>query len=187
MKLIFTIAAILSIWFFFSSRKANKIHVSFPYRILDEDEMPKDNEWYQEKHKATRYPHMFYKDTSYPKDWKQFVASTDVRGISRGNRSEQLIPLLSDPSFHVALEREPDNQQSSAAVKVLAVTDNTTLHIGYLSKEIAEEAKDEPELDARTEALFLPINDKKLGLHITVLSRTVNWKKRQKKMQNAGD
>jgi len=155
----------------------------FEFLIYDRGDPIEKNRWYRLSHWDR--PNFLKYDGTWSKNWKVYSAEENVAGVTHEDRQKKFLELGDKVDFRVYLERETKNKFDKNAVKVMAYAsgqDGKRIEqLGYLSKEIARELKDEPELDARPNTVLIPTGGSPFSLTLKVLVRSKAYKKKQEK------
>ncbi|EDY80761.1 hypothetical protein VDG1235_378 [Verrucomicrobiia bacterium DG1235] len=123
--------------------------------------------------------------STWSKDWKSYSREEDVVGVLHEGRQKKFVLIGDLEDFTTELERDANNPHDPNAIKVIgkATVDGSLVveQLGFLSREVAEELKDEEELSCRPISVYLPYEGSRFGLKVTVLVRSQAYKRRKKK------
>ena len=169
---------------FESSRvKKRQVGKEFAFLTCDDYSEAPLNTWYRLA--RWKKPNLLVMKTKWTKDWRQYLDEEPVVGVTHEDRQANFVVMGDQPDFKIYLERERSNPVDPNAIKVMgaATVDGAKMirSLGYLSKETAEFLGEEGELDARPQCVWLPHGDRRYGLRIRVLSRSVSYRKRKAK------
>lgn len=148
------------------------------FLIVDRGEEIPPNKWYRMSHWQSE--HFLRMATGWDNDWKIFSNEEKVVGVSSEDRDIKFLRLLDQPEFKIYLEKDPSNEYDSNAVKVMGSATiegkKVVEELGFLSKDTAQQLKDEKELDAHPYSVYLPVHGHKYGLSIRVLVRSKRYR-----------
>jgi len=148
------------------------------FLVVDQGEEIPRNKWYRMSH--WQIEHFLKMETDWDRDWKCFEREEKVVGVTHEERDIKFLQLYNQPGFKIFLEEDPLNEYDSNAVKVMASAKiggkKVVEQLGFLSKQTAQQLKDEEELDARPYSVYLPVQGYKYGLCISVLIRSKQYR-----------
>jgi hypothetical protein len=153
----------------------------FKFLIYDRGDTIEKNRWYRLSH--WERPNFLKYDATWSKDWKVYSAEENIAGVTHEDRQRKFLELADKNDFTVYLEREQKNKFDKNAIKVMVSASEQSgkriEQLGYLSKEIAKELKNEPELDARPNTVLIPVSGSPFSLTLKILVRSQAYKKKQ--------
>ncbi|SDB61028.1 hypothetical protein SAMN05660653_03161 [Desulfonatronum thiosulfatophilum] len=148
------------------------------FLIVDRGEEIPKNKWYRISDWKSQ--HFLVMETDWDKDWKCFAREEKVVGVTHEERDVKFLRLFDQPDFKIYLEKDLTNKYDPYAVKVMgsAMIDGNLIveQLGFLSKDISKDLKDENELDARPHSVYLPVQGNNYGLRINILTRSQRYK-----------